>query len=158
MNLDDLASYTLPIERSDWDALLANWSSLIPPESSPWLLSRFGELFFEQADGKIGMLQVSNFQYSVVATNKRDYEEWLVDPDKMSEWFLAPLVDQLVSTGKILKPDYCYSFTQALGLGGSLNAENVMTIPIREHFGLWGEVHRQIKDLPPGSQVILKFK
>ena len=158
MNLDNLASYTLPVERSDWNALLADWSSLIPPGSSPWLLSRFGELFFEEADDKIGMLQVSNFQYSVVATNKKDFEEWLVDPDKMSEWFLAPLVDQLAAKGKTLKPDYCYSFKQALGLGGPLNAENVMEIPIHEHFGLWGEVHRQIKDLPQGSQVILKFK
>jgi len=158
MNLDSWASYTLPIERSDWNTLLADWSSLIPPGSSPWLLSRFGELFFEQVDSKIGMLQVSGFQYSVVAVNKKDFEEWLVDPDKMSEWFLAPLVDQLVSKGETLKRDFCYSFKQALGLGGSMNAENVMSIPIHEHFGLWGEVFRQIKDLPSGSQVILKFK
>jgi hypothetical protein len=158
MDLMSLRSYTLPIERSDWDALLADWSSLIPPGSSPWLLSRFGELFFEQADRKIGMLQVSGFEYSVVAKDKKDFEEWLVDPDKMSEWFLAPLVDNLVAQGKTLKPDYCYSFKQALGLGGQLSAENVMDIPVHEHFGLWGEVYRQIKDLPPGSQVTLDFK
>lgn len=158
MNLEDLALYTLPIERSDWDSLLADWSSLFPCGSSRWLLSRFGELFFEQPDGKIGMLQVSDFQYSVIANDKKDFEEWLVDPDKMSEWFLAPLVDQLVEKGRTLKPDYCYSFKTALGLGGQINAENVMDIPIHEHFRLWGEVHRQIKNLPHGSQVVLKFK
>lgn len=158
MNLDDLASYTLPIKRSDWNNLLAEWASLIPSGSSPWLLSRFGELFFEQVDGKIGMLQVSGFQYSIVATDRKDFEEWLVDPDKMTEWFLAPLADQLALSGRTLKPDSCYSFKQALGLGGSLNVENVMIIPIHEHFGLWGEVFRQIKDLPPGSEVILKLK
>jgi hypothetical protein len=158
MNLDGLISYTLPVERSDWDALLVDWSSLIPRGSSRWMLTRFGELFFEHADGKIGMLQVSDFQYAIVAKNKKDFEEWLVDPDHMSEWFFAPLVNHLVANGKILKPDYCYSFKRALGLGGSLNAENVMDIPIREHFGLWGEVYRQIKDLPIGSQVVLKFK
>jgi len=158
MSLASLAPYTLPIERSDWNALLVDWQSLIPTGSSPWLLSRFGELFFEQADGRVGMLQVGDFQYSVVAKNKKDFEEWLVDPDKLSEWFLAPLVNQLVAKDRTLRPDYCYSFKQALGLGGLLSAENVMDIPIHEHFRLWGEVHRQIKDLPHGSQVVLKFK
>jgi hypothetical protein len=33
-----------------------------------------------------------------------------------------------------------------------------MTIPIREHFGCWGEVFQQIKDMPDGSQVILTTK
>jgi hypothetical protein len=37
-----------------------------------------------------------------------------------------------------------------------LAADNVMSIPIREHFGCWGEVFQQIKDMPEGSQVVLK--
>ena len=107
-------------------------------------------------DGKVGMLQVSSFRYDVVAKDKTDFQEWLVDPDKMAEWFLAPLVDRLEAAGRFLGPDQCYSFITPLGLGGALKAENVMTIPIREHFGCWGEVFRQIKDMPPGSEVILK--
>ncbi len=157
MTLADLSPYTLPVERDDWDVLLTEWRSLIPQGSSRWLLSRFGELFFEQSDGKIGLLQISGFQYAVVAKNKKDFEEWLVDPDKMSEWFLAPLVDQLIAGGSPLKPGHCYSFKQALGLGGELSLENVMDVPVPEHFGLWGEVYRQIKDLPPGSNVEIKF-
>jgi hypothetical protein len=158
MNLDPFALYTLPVERPDWDELLVDWQSLIPSGASRYLLSRFGELFFEQTDGEIGMLQVSEFQYEIVAFSKAEFEKWLGDPDKMRGWFLAPLVDQLVAAGSSLKPDYCYSFKQALGLGGSLDAENVMEVPIREHFGLWGEVYRQIKDTPPGSEVVLEFK
>ena len=102
------------------------------------------------------MLQVSSFQYQVVAKDKTDFLEWLVDPDKMSEWFLAPLVDQLESSGRALGSDRCFSFITPLGLQGQLMADNVMVIPVREHFGCWGEVFRQIKDLPEGSQVVLK--
>jgi len=32
-----------------------------------------------------------------------------------------------------------------------------MTVPIREHFGMWGEVFRQIKDMPDGAEITLKF-
>ncbi len=109
-----------------------------------------------QQDAKVGMLQVSAFQYRVVAKDKTDFQEWLVDPDKMADWFLAPLVDLLEAGGRSLQPDQCYSFIKPLGLGGALTAENVMTIPIREHFKCWGDVFRQIEDLPDGAEVILK--
>jgi len=159
MNLPDIPErYILPADRSDWTDLLVDWQTLIPELSSPWLLTKFGEVFFCQPDGKIGMLQVSGFQYQVVAENKVDFREWLIDPDKMSEWFLAPLVDQLESSGRLLGSGQCFSFITPLGLQGRLASDNVMTIPIREHFGCWGEVFQQIKDMPDGSQVVLTTK
>ena len=156
MNLGDLTPYTLPVDRGDWDSLLVDWRPLLPVGASRWLLSRFGELFFEHADGKIGLLQVSSFRYEVVAKGRKDFEEWLVDPDKMSEWFLAPLIDRLVFAGKTLVSDRCYSFITPLGLGGEISEKNVAMIPVREHFGCWGEVFHQIKDLPEGAQIVLK--
>jgi hypothetical protein len=148
--------YTLPVSRDDWPDLLADWQPIIPPNSTPWLLTKFGEIFFIQPDQKIGMLQVSSFQYEVVAKNQTDFQEWLVDPDKLSEWFLAPLVDSMEAQGKKLEGDRCYSFITPLGLGGELKPENVMAIPVCEHFKCWGEVFRQIKDLPEGAQITLK--
>ena len=157
MTLPDIPErYILPAGRSDWAELLSDWRPLISEQIAPWLLTRFGELFFCQPDGKIGMLQVSGFQYQVVAKDKTDFQEWLVDPDKMADWFLAPLVDRLEAVGKRLEPEQCYSFIKPLGLGGALTLENVMTIPISEHFRCWGEVFRQLKDVPHGGQVILK--
>jgi hypothetical protein len=150
--------YLLPSSRQDWTELLGNWQRLLAPDSSPWLLTKFGEVFFEQKDGRIGMLQVSSFQYQVVAKDKTDFQEWIADPDKMTEWFLAPLVDQLEAAGRHLQPEQCYSFIKPLGLGGTLALENVMAIPIREHFKCWGDVFRQIKDVPNGGEVILKAK
>jgi hypothetical protein len=154
--LDIPQQYILPISRADWAELFTDWQPLIPPHSTLWLLTKFGEVFFVQQDGRVGMLQVSGFQYQVVAKDKTDFQEWLADPDKMAEWFLAPLVDRLEAAGRHLQTEQCYSFTKPLGLGGALALENVMTIPIREHFGCWGEVFRQIKDVPEGGEVILK--
>jgi hypothetical protein len=148
--------YILSPSRSDWPDLFADWRALIPHNSSPWLLTKFGEVFFSQENGQIGMLQVSGFQYQVVAKNHTEFRNCLADPDKMAEWFLAPLVDQLLQLGRSLERDKCYSFIRPLALGGSLTIDNVMAIPIHEHFKLWGEVFQQIKDLPDGHQVVLK--
>ena len=157
MTLPDIPErYILPADRPDWAELLTEWQPLLPQHPEPWLLTRFGEVFFCHRDGKVGMLQVSGFQYQVVAKDKTDFQEWLVDPDKMAEWFLAPLVDRLEAAGRLLQPEQCYSFVTPLGLGGGLTLENVMSIHIREHFGCWGEVFRQIKDVPDGGRVRLK--
>jgi hypothetical protein len=155
MTLNDLTPYTLPVQRADWGSLLVEWAPVIPSGSSRWLLSRFGELFLEHADGQIGMLQVSAFRYEVVAKDKKDFEEWLVDPDKMSEWFLAPLVDRLVGGGKTLQPDWCYSFTTPPGLGGQIEEKNVSMLSVRDHFGCWGDIFRQLKDVQDGERVII---
>jgi hypothetical protein len=158
MMLPDIPErYILPVGRPDWTELLTDWQPLIPQQSLPWLLTKFGEAFFCQPDGKVGMLQVSGFQYQLVAKDKTDFQEWLVDPDKMADWFIAPLVDRLEAAGRHLQSEQCYSFIKPLALGGALTLENVMTIPIREHFCLWGEVFRQTKDVPDGGQVVLKF-
>lgn len=69
MALPDISErYILPAVRPDWEELLADWQPLLPPQRSPWLLTKFGELFFCHQDGKIGMLQVSGFQYQVVTS------------------------------------------------------------------------------------------
>jgi hypothetical protein len=68
------------------------------------------------------------------------------------------LVARLESSGKRLSEDRCYSFITPLGLGGELKLENVMIITIREHFGMWGQVFQQIKDLPPGAEIVFKTR
>jgi hypothetical protein len=157
MTLPDIPErYVLPTGRADWAALLTDWQPLIPQQSSPWLLTKFGEVFFCQHDGKIGMLQVSGFQYQVVAKDKTDFQEWLVDPDKMSEWFLAPLVDRLEATGRLLGSDQCYSFVKPLGLGGTVSVENVAVLPVQDHFCGWGKVFLQVGSLPPGTEVVAR--
>jgi hypothetical protein len=156
IQLDIPGQYTLPVARSDWSELLAEWQPILPQGSSPWLLTKLGELFFCHDDGKMGLLQVGGFQYQMAAIDKRDFQEWLVDPDKMSQWFLTPLVDPLAAVGKPLAPEFCCSFIWPPALGGALTVENVMVISIRAHFRCWGDIFRQMKDVPDGGQVILK--
>jgi len=148
------ARYTLPVSRQDWSELLADWRTLLPERAEPWLLTKFGELFVREQSNRIGLLRVSSFEYARVATDEKDFREWLVDPDKMTEWFLAPLVDRLESSERILGPDQCYSFVRALALGGTLSEDNVVLLSIPNHFCGWGKVFRQIGDLPPGSHII----
>jgi hypothetical protein len=78
------------------------------------------------------------------------------EPGVAEDWLMIPIVDQLVASGVVLSPGQCYSFRQLPILGGKYTPENRMVFPIREHFGGWGSIQRQIADLPDGSQVIIE--
>jgi hypothetical protein len=158
MSSSNVEALCLSASRGDWPELLSDWQPLIPEGATPWILTRFGEVVFKHADGHIGFLQTSYFNYEVVAKDSREFETLTADLESQSAWFQAPLVARLESSGKRLSEDRCYSFITPLGLGGELKLENVMIITIREHFGMWGQVFQQIKDLPPGAEIVFKTR
>ena len=69
---------------------------------------------------------------------------------------MTPIVDQLVASGVVLGSGQCCSFRQLAVLGGTYTPENRMPFPIREHFGAWGSVDRQISNLPDGAEIVIK--
>ncbi len=150
--------YSLPANRVDWNSLLQDWQPLIPRDATPWILTQFGDVLFKEDRGQIGMLDTGSFGYSVVAGSEIEFEELIQNRDNLSAWFLTPLVDSLRRAGTGIVGDRCYSFVTPPGFGGALEPANVMCVPVREHFGLWGSVYQQIKDLPPGAEVVLKVK
>jgi hypothetical protein len=78
------------------------------------------------------------------------------EPGVARDWLMIPIVDQLVAAGYVLIAGQCYSYRMLPVLGGTYKADNRVVLPIREHFGAWGSIHRQISDLPNGAEVVIK--
>jgi hypothetical protein len=140
----------------NWQALLQEWRWLLPSEFRVWMLTRVGDLFITLPDGSIHMLDVGAGKLRRVAESRDEFCTKIDEPGIADDWLMIPIVDQLVASGAALGPDQCYSFRQLPVLGGSYKADNRMVFPIREHFGAWGSVQRQISDLPDGSHVVIK--
>jgi len=68
------------------------------------------------------------------------------------------VVDQLVASGCFLGPGLCYSYKMLPILGGSYGPEGRVTLPIGEHFGLWGRMHREVSGLPDGTEIQIEWK
>jgi hypothetical protein len=113
-------------------------------------------LFITVADGSIHMLDVGAGTLKQVAKSRDEFCARMDEPGVAEDWLMIPIVDQLVASGVVLSPGQCYSFRQLPILGGKYTPENRMVFPIREHFGGWGSIQRQIADLPDGSQVIIE--
>lgn len=140
----------------DWHALLHEWTWLIPPAFTVWIMNRFGDLFIVLEDGSIHMLDVGGGTLRKVAENRADFATRIDDTDNANEWLMIPLIDRLVSQGVTLAGGRCYSYKVPPVLGGTYTVENVSMLPIVEHYGAYGSIHRQIMNLPDGAEVILK--
>jgi T6SS immunity protein Tdi1, C-terminal len=153
MNIRD---YLIDQTGLDWEALLEEWHWLLPPEFRVWMLTRVGDLFITLPDGSVQMLDVGAGRLQRVAQSRDEFCAKIDEPGVADDWLMIPIVDQLVVSGAVLGLGECYSFRQLPVLGGTYKADNRMVFPIREHFGAWGSVQRQISDLPDGSHVVIK--
>ncbi|KLU06266.1 hypothetical protein RISK_001477 [Rhodopirellula islandica] len=122
-----------------------------------WLVNRFGDVFAVLDDDRVHMLGVGGGTFERVADSRDHFCDLLDVDDNASEWLMISLIDALVAAGKPLKSGYCYGYLRNPVLGGNCAVANSIVIPINEHFGLNAELHQQIKDLPDGAQVTIKF-
>jgi hypothetical protein len=153
MNLQD---YLIDQSGLDWQLLLEEWHWLLPSEFSVWLFTRTGDLFITLPDGSIQMLDVGAGKLSQVAASRDEACAKIDELGVARDWLMIPIVDQLVAAGHVLIAGQCYSYRMLPVLGGTYKADNRVVLPIREHFGAWGSIHRQISDLPNGAEVVIK--
>lgn len=142
----------------DWGSLLSEWVWLLPQESfTVWLMNRFGDLFIVHEDGTISHLDTGSGTLERVAENQDHFCERIDEDGNADDWLMIPLVDQMVEKGLVLSEGRCYSFRTLPVLGGEYAYENIVTLPIAEHFGVCGSIHWQIKDLTDGAKVKLRI-
>jgi hypothetical protein len=138
-------------------ALLEPWRWLIggAPTLVGW--SAGGDMFIEQADGKIAMIDLGAANVSVVADGKAEFRAQLATPRGAAELLQLAVVEAFVSTHGALHRDCCLGYTTLPALGGSYTVDNRYSVRIEEHAAFTGDVHRQIRDLPDGAKVTIKI-
>lgn len=142
----------------DWPSLLQNWAWLLPETLTVWIMNRFGDLFVIVDDGSVHMLDVGCGSFTKIAESRDAFAAMIDDGDNSNQWLMIPLVDELVAKDVTLQPSQCYGFRQPPVLGGQYAIDNVVVLPVQDYYGGYGSIHRQISDLPDGSQVVIQVK
>jgi len=153
-----LHDYLIDHKGFEWNALFAEWTWLLPNEFTVWLMNRFGDMFLIFEDGAVYMLDIGGGTLTQVASCRDDFQTKVDEEDNANDWFLIPLVDQLVAAGIALKEGECYSYKLPPVLGGDYTVTNTCVLSVAEHLRAYGSIHNQIKDVPDGTQVVLKVK
>src|SRR4051794_19045032 len=96
MNLRD---YLTDTGGFDWPRLLSAWAWLLPERLRPWVMNRFGDVFFIYPDGTVGVLAVDRGVVQKAAASREEFCEDLDRPGNADSWLMIPLVDRAVAAG-----------------------------------------------------------
>jgi len=89
----------------------------------------------------------------LVAESPAAFELALANPPRAEDLLLLPVVHAFELAKGKLAPGCCLGFTTLPVFGGAYTAENRYAIRIVEYASLTGDLHRQIRDLPGGTEV-----
>jgi type VI secretion system (T6SS) immunity protein Tdi1 len=140
----------------DWRRALSTWSWLLPPEFTVWAVSRIADIFLILPDGTIHMLDIGQGTLIKVAKSRDDFCVLIDHGNNAKDWLAIPIVDRLVAAEIRLEPGQCYAFKKLPILGGDYTVENFAPLSVEDYLGAFGSVHEQLRDLPDGTQVVLK--
>lgn len=143
----------IPAAGVDFQDLLSEWRWLVNAEHRPFLISALGDLFLQHRNGRIYWLNTGSGEFSVVAANIDEFRQKMVKPEFAAEWFLPQLIGDLLTAGLKLGPQQCFGYITPPVLGGAFEVSNFEPTDLSVHFGVTGQIHRQVKDLPPGTPI-----
>ena len=152
-NLKDLS---VNLNSINTGKLMKTWAWLTGNDKQPIMVTILGDVFLKDKQGQIFWLNVGEGYIDKVADSQSSFEEMLLDEELVDEWFLPQLVEEIKASGLELTDGKVYSYLKLPILGGHYVAENFKVTDIAVHFQLTGEIHRQIADLPEGTNVNIK--
>jgi hypothetical protein len=144
-----LATTTVP-----GDDVLDDWRWLIGSKLQLWHVTKAGDAILRDPDdGSIRFLDVIGGKVHQIADNGPAFEAAVAEPENAERWLMPDVVDGQAALGMRPGTDECLSFKHPPVLGGQFDPDNFETCSVLVHFSIAGQIHRQVKDLPPGTKI-----
>jgi len=151
ITIDDL---TVNFDHLDQSKILEDWEWLIGTSKYPVLITAVGDVFVKDVrDGSIHFLTVGDAELRPIASDLEEFRSLLIDKDFVLDYFAVAAVVALKEAGVELASGQIYSLKLPAILGGKYVLDNVAPTDILVHFSLAGQIHEQVKDLPPGTKI-----
>ncbi|HWL34747.1 MAG TPA: T6SS immunity protein Tdi1 domain-containing protein [Frankiaceae bacterium] len=136
----------------DYAAALESWAFLDLEGATPLLTSQFGDVVLAREDG-VYLLDV------VAGTLTREWDDVdamadaLETPAGQERYLRRSLVTAAYQKGKVPDETQVYDFAKPPVLGGALTADNLAPTDFVVTVNLDGQIHEQVRDLPPGTTI-----
>jgi hypothetical protein len=131
---------------------LESWSWLDLNGKVPVLASLFGDVFLQSSAG-YWYLDTIEGKLTQVWRTRDEVQATLERPDGQDQYLLGGLAVAAEQRGLILSPSEVYTFVPPPVLGGGFDADHIQTIDFVVGLNLAGQLHEQIRDLPPGTKI-----
>jgi hypothetical protein len=149
-----LSDLIVGFDHLDRDHLLDDWRWLIGPSKQPILLSAIGDAFVQdETDATIHLLDTAAGSCSRVAADEDEFRALLRDSQWVTDHLAVNVIADFLAKGMGLESGQIYSWRRPPVLGGEYGLDNVGTTDIAVHFSVTGQIHEQVRSLPPGTPV-----
>jgi hypothetical protein len=131
---------------------LESWTWLDLAGKGPLCASPFGDVFLEDAAG-VWWLDTLEGTLTRPWASRAQFATALSEETGQDRYLLVGLALAAEERGLRPGPDQVYGFTVPPKLGGGFEPDNVEVIDFVLGLNIAGQVHQQLKDLPPGTRV-----
>jgi len=147
------AKLTIDLTGLDSNRLLADWRWIVPDDFNPIELTVFGDWFFEDSGGAVHFLDLVGGELTRVAQSRAEFAESRQLPENLAQWYMADLARSCFELGIRLPSGQCLSYKIPPVLSGKLEPENIEVCDLMVHETIMGQIHRQTRCLPEGTQI-----
>ncbi|WP_433061642.1 hypothetical protein [Dactylosporangium sp. CS-033363] len=126
------------------------WADLAGKE--PAFASLFGDVFLRGPDG-IWWLDTVGGECTLRWPSMEALSAELNTEEGQQRYLLAGLAAELARRGLTPDDEQVYDFTHPPALGGALDPDNVDVIDFVVGVNVAGQLHDQLRDLPPGTPI-----
>ena len=145
---------TLTPDEASLRTLRQSWNWLLGKDWSPVLFSILGDVFLRH-EKQVEWLNTGTGEITAVSEDEEAFREALAT-ERADDWFMPGLVSALHEAGKRPGPGECFTYAiYPIFAEGRYEVANFAVVPAEEHFGRSGDLHRQLSELPDGTQVRL---
>ena len=131
---------------------LESWAWLDVADKVPVLASLFGDVFLQDRDGYWFLDSLEGSLTKIART--RDELQAILDTERgQDQYLLGGLALAADRRGIHLQPNEVYDFAVAPVLGGKAEVENVVAMDFVVSLHIAGQLHHQVRDLPPGTRI-----
>jgi type VI secretion system (T6SS) immunity protein Tdi1 len=133
---------------------LSSWTWLEGLErSKPVLANAFGDVFLQAPDGSFSFLDTVEGSLVPTWPDAASLQAAVNTREAQEQYLLSHLVHAAAEAGMDPGPDQVLSFTVPPVLGGELSVENIEPADFVVSVNIAGQVHEQVRSLPPGTPV-----
>lgn len=133
---------------------LESWSWIDFSGLEPVLISALGDVFFRTDEGGVVMLDTIEGKLVPLADDFDQFREVLNTAEVQEQLLFASLVFAAHrERGLALEDGQCFDFKIPPMLGGEISVDALEVINFVVKLNVAGQIHAQIKDLPPGTPI-----
>ncbi|MBZ9852592.1 DUF1851 domain-containing protein [Mesorhizobium sp. CA13] len=149
----DLQLFFIEPSGKDVAEALDGWTWIGLDGLEPAAVSAFGDIFFRAADGSVHHLDMIEGRLSPISASWAEFAAQMEDAGRRDDLVLAGLVIAARKRRMILGAGECYDFKQPPVIGGEMSVGQMEKTFFVVKVHIAGQIHRQVKDLPPGTKI-----